>query len=68
MKLWGVVSEVNKKDLVISLPGGLRGLVHPEDSCDIFSDYKYKVLFDLCTKFFIYFLEIRLCSIVFSAL
>ncbi|KMZ73413.1 hypothetical protein ZOSMA_14G01810 [Zostera marina] len=42
MKLWGVVSEVNTKDFVITLPGGLKGIVHPEDSSDIFSDYKYK--------------------------
>jgi rRNA biogenesis protein RRP5 len=27
MKLWGVIVEVNEKDLVIGLPGGLRGLV-----------------------------------------
>ncbi|KAJ8754493.1 hypothetical protein K2173_005654 [Erythroxylum novogranatense] len=34
MKLWGVVAEVNEKDLVISLPGGLRGLVRPKDALD----------------------------------
>lgn len=34
MKFWGVVAEVNKKDLVISLPGGLRGLVSAADAFD----------------------------------
>ncbi|OMO68743.1 hypothetical protein COLO4_29434 [Corchorus olitorius] len=34
MKLWGVVAEVNEKDLVISLPGGLRGLVRAADAVD----------------------------------
>ncbi|MBA0615649.1 hypothetical protein Godav_015770 [Gossypium davidsonii] len=34
MKLWGVVAEVNEKDLVISLPGGLRGLVRAGDALD----------------------------------
>ncbi|XP_014514109.1 rRNA biogenesis protein RRP5 [Vigna radiata var. radiata] len=39
MKLWGVVAEVNEKDLVVSLPGGLRGLVHASDAVDpIFDD------------------------------
>ncbi|GKV41870.1 hypothetical protein SLEP1_g49347 [Rubroshorea leprosula] len=39
MKLWGVVSEVNEKDLVISLPGGLRGLVRVADAFDpVFSN------------------------------
>ncbi|URE17983.1 Suppressor of forked protein (Suf) [Musa troglodytarum] len=35
MKLWGVIVEVNRKDLVISLPGGLRGFVHAEEVIDI---------------------------------
>nr|XP_043631998.1 rRNA biogenesis protein RRP5 isoform X2 [Erigeron canadensis] len=34
MKLWGVVSEVNEKDLVVSLPGGLRGLVRASEAID----------------------------------
>ncbi|XP_004514152.1 rRNA biogenesis protein RRP5 [Cicer arietinum] len=34
MKLWGVVGEVNNKDLVISLPGGLRGIVNASDALD----------------------------------
>lgn len=35
MKFWGVVIEVNPKDLVISLPGGLKGFVHAEEISDI---------------------------------
>ena len=35
MKLWGVVTEVNQKDIVLSLPGGMRGFVRSEDVCDI---------------------------------
>ncbi|XP_078436680.1 RIBOSOMAL RNA PROCESSING 5 [Wolffia australiana] len=35
MKLLGIVVEVNAKDLVISLPGGLRGFVRSEDAMDI---------------------------------
>ncbi|CAA6662870.1 unnamed protein product [Spirodela intermedia] len=42
MKLWGVVSEVNTKDLVISLPGGLRGFVRAEEVLDIIPDDKLK--------------------------
>lgn len=34
MKLWGVIAEVNEKDLVIGLPGGLRGLVRISDALD----------------------------------
>lgn len=34
MKLWGVISEVNEKDLVVSLPGGLRGLVRASEAID----------------------------------
>ncbi|KAK1575786.1 hypothetical protein Q3G72_008289 [Acer saccharum] len=34
MKLWGVVSEVNEKDLVLTLPGGLRGLARATDAID----------------------------------
>ncbi|KAM7262095.1 hypothetical protein ACFE04_021172 [Oxalis oulophora] len=34
MKLLGVVSEENEKDLVIGLPGGLRGLVRAGDAFD----------------------------------
>ncbi|KAL8150493.1 hypothetical protein V2J09_020301 [Rumex salicifolius] len=34
MKLWGIVAEVNEKDLAVSLPGGLRGLVRADDAVD----------------------------------
>lgn len=34
MRLWGVISEVNEKDLVVSLPGGLRGLVRASEAVD----------------------------------
>jgi hypothetical protein len=34
MKLLGVVTEVNQKDIVISLPGGLRGLVRASEVSD----------------------------------
>ncbi|KAE9590105.1 putative ribosomal protein S1 [Lupinus albus] len=43
MKLWGVVVEVNAKDLVVSLPGGLRGLVHASDAVDPIFDDKIEV-------------------------
>ncbi|XP_047328490.1 rRNA biogenesis protein RRP5 [Impatiens glandulifera] len=43
MKLWGVISEINDKDLVISLPGGLRGLVRASDSFDPVSDGEAKM-------------------------
>ena len=48
MKLWGVVAEVNEKDLVVSLPGGLRGLVHASDAVDPIFDDKIEV----CNKYF----------------
>uniref|UniRef100_A0A0D9WWN1 Protein RRP5 homolog n=1 Tax=Leersia perrieri TaxID=77586 RepID=A0A0D9WWN1_9ORYZ len=35
MKLWGVVIEVNQKDIVVSLPGGMRGFVRSEETHDI---------------------------------
>ncbi|CAH2053972.1 unnamed protein product [Thlaspi arvense] len=38
MKLLGVVTEVNEKDIVISLPGGLRGLVRAREALD-FTDF-----------------------------
>lgn len=44
MKLWGVVAEVNEKDLVISLPGGLRGLVRVCDAFDPVLDNGIKVV------------------------
>ncbi|CAL5418093.1 unnamed protein product [Camellia sinensis] len=42
MKLWGVIAEVNEKDIVISLPGGLRGLVRASEAFDPISDNKVK--------------------------
>jgi hypothetical protein len=35
MKLWGVVIEVNQKDLIVGLPGGMRGFVRTEEVSDI---------------------------------
>ncbi|KAJ4970564.1 hypothetical protein NE237_003663 [Protea cynaroides] len=35
MKLWGVICEVNQKDLVVTLPGGLRGLVRANEASDL---------------------------------
>ncbi|KAL8147183.1 rRNA biogenesis protein RRP5 isoform X2 [Apium graveolens] len=40
MKLWGVITEVNEKDIVVGLPGGLRGLVRSCEALDSFSDNK----------------------------
>lgn len=46
MKLWGVIAEVNEKDIVVSLPGGLRGLVRACDAFDpVSSDEVKGVLF-----------------------
>lgn len=44
MKLWGVVAEVNERDLVISLPGGLRGLVRASDAVDPVSENDVEVV------------------------
>ena len=44
MKLLGVVAEVNEKDLVIGLPGGLRGLVRSMDAVDPFLNDQTEVL------------------------
>lgn len=44
MKLWGVVSEVNQKDMVVSLPGGLRGLVRASEALPPFVDDGAKLL------------------------
>lgn len=40
MKLWGLVAEVNDKDIVVSLPGGLRGLVLANEALDPLPDNK----------------------------
>ncbi|KAL2228304.1 UNVERIFIED_CONTAM: rRNA biogenesis protein RRP5 [Sesamum indicum] len=42
MKLWGVIAEVNEKDIVVSLPGGLRGLVRACDAIDPILDDEVK--------------------------
>uniref|UniRef100_A0A5B7AEH9 rRNA biogenesis protein RRP5 n=1 Tax=Davidia involucrata TaxID=16924 RepID=A0A5B7AEH9_DAVIN len=42
MKLWGVIAEVNEKDIVISLPGGLRGLVRACEAFDPILDNEVK--------------------------
>lgn len=48
MKLWGVISEVNEKDLVVSLPGGLRGLVRASDAIDPVLDGETEVIVACC--------------------
>lgn len=35
MKLWGVVIEVNQKDVIVSLPGGMRGFVRKDEVSDL---------------------------------
>ncbi|GFY80721.1 similar to RIBOSOMAL RNA PROCESSING 5 [Actinidia rufa] len=49
MKLWGVIAEINEKDITISLPGGLRGLVRASEGFDPFSDTEMK---NVQNKFF----------------
>lgn len=62
MKFWGVVAEVNKKDLVISLPGGLRGLVSAADAFDPILEKEIEVGFthiseeSHCIKLLLYFM------------
>ncbi|KAK9723955.1 hypothetical protein RND81_05G036900 [Saponaria officinalis] len=34
MKLWGVITEVNDKDLAVTLPGGLRGIVRASEAVE----------------------------------
>ncbi|XP_074276479.1 rRNA biogenesis protein RRP5 [Silene latifolia] len=34
MKLWGVITEVNDKDIAVTLPGGLRGLVRASEAVE----------------------------------
>ena len=36
----GVISEVNSKDLVVSLPGGSRGYVRAEEASDLLVESK----------------------------
>ncbi|CAH9109012.1 unnamed protein product [Cuscuta europaea] len=44
MKLLGVISEINEKDLVISLPGGLRGLARASETHDPLYDTEANML------------------------
>lgn len=48
MKLWGVISEVNEKDLEVSLPGGLRGLVRASEAIDPQLHDEMEVVLILC--------------------
>lgn len=61
MKLWGVIAEVNEKDIVVSLPGGLRGLVRACDAFDPILDDEVKGVFyfslDVFCDFFIIIIE-----------
>lgn len=43
MKVWGTIVEVNRKDLVVSLPGGLRGFVQAEEVADMLTACGNKV-------------------------
>lgn len=40
MKIWGVIVEINNKDMVISLPGGLRGFVLASEASEVFANSK----------------------------
>lgn len=60
MKLWGVVAEVNEKDLVICLPGGLRGLARAADALDPILDNEIEVMF---YYYFHFFKKCSQCSI-----
>lgn len=51
MKLWGVVAEVNEKDIVVSLPGGLRGLVRAGDAFDPIPGDDVKMVFFLPIRY-----------------
>ncbi|XP_026418043.1 rRNA biogenesis protein RRP5-like isoform X1 [Papaver somniferum] len=42
MKLWGVIAEVNEKDIAVSLPGGLRGLVRADEASDLIAENQIK--------------------------
>lgn len=67
MKLWGVVSEVNEKDIVVSLPGGLRGLVRASEAVPPFVEDGAKLVLNLLT---IYFLnpKYRFCALYFRCI
>lgn len=49
MKLWGVIAEVNEKDIIVSLPGGLRGLVRASDAFDPISSDEVNGVFSPST-------------------
>lgn len=53
MKLWGVVSEVNEKDIVVSLPGGLRGLVRASEAIPPFVGDGSKRVLDLLRTYYL---------------
>lgn len=40
MKIWGVIVEINNKDMVISFFGGLWGFVLVEEVFDVFENVK----------------------------
>ncbi|KAI3924302.1 hypothetical protein MKW98_032503 [Papaver atlanticum] len=42
MKLWGVIAEVNEKDIAVSLPCGLRGLVRANEASDLIAENQIK--------------------------
>lgn len=63
MKLWGVVAEVDEKDLVVSLPGGLRGLVRASDALDPILDGGMKVVL---IDFYVYDFMCYLCGLFVS--
>ena len=65
MKLWGAVAEVNEKDLVVSLPGGLRGLVNASDVVDPIFDNKIEVHI---TLLFFIFLRSPCCFLPLNVL
>lgn len=43
MKLWGVIAEVNERDIAVSLPGGLHGLVRASEASDLIAENEIKV-------------------------
>ena len=73
MKLWGVVIEVNQKDIIVSLPGGMRGFVRTEEVSDIALHGNSKVLIFLVSFCFqgfcnLYFATNNENLVVFSKL
>lgn len=51
MKLWGVITEVNEKDIVVGLPGGLRGLVRASEALDPLLNSEWKGVYILIHLF-----------------